>query len=78
MIEAPPPAQLRVFCQSSQRLIHRQQVAPGNVPASLPIVSPELRVKVSKECFGLTDRQAHEPAFSRRKRSAMASRSRRE
>lgn len=78
MTKVPPPVQLRVFRQFFQRLIHLQQVAPGNVPAGLPFLPPELRVKVSKESFGLADRQAHEPTFSRRKRSAMASRSRRE
>jgi hypothetical protein len=36
MIKVPPPAQLRVFRQLSQPLIHPQQVAPGNIPASLP------------------------------------------
>jgi hypothetical protein len=78
MIKVPPPAQLRVFRQFLQRRIHLQQVAPGNVSVRFPLVPPELRVKVSKESIGLADRQAHEPTFSRRKRSAMASRSRRE
>jgi len=78
VIKVPPPAQLRVFRQFLQRRIRLQQVAPGNVPASLLLVPPELRVKVSKESFGLADRQAHEPTFSLRKRSAIASRSRRE